>query len=149
MISAPLLSARSRLSRILLWLLRVLEVPGTRYPVEGTQGRGQCLRKLEKLNWDTPGLQGAKEVLSAPRQNNSCSPIFPLWPKHSPTDIPRNGDFHLRMAEQKSGGKNEGNEERASMQQQQLIALHSINTGYHLLSTDYIPSMGLSMRYLL
>lgn len=30
------------------------------------------------------------------------------------------------------------------MQQQQLIALHSINTGYHLLSTDYIPSMGLN-----
>lgn len=49
------------------------------------------------------------------------------------------------MAEQKSGGKNEGNEGGASMQQQQLIALHSINTDYHLLSTDYIPSVGLNM----
>lgn len=53
------------------------------------------------------------------------------------------------MAEQNSGFKNEGNEEGASMQQQQLIALNSVNTSYHLLSTDHITSMGLHMHYLL
>lgn len=76
------------------------------------------------------------------------SPTFPPRPNHSPIDTLRNEDFHLRMAEQKSGGKTEENEEGACMQQQQLITLHNINTGYHLLSTDYIPSMGLNMHYL-
>lgn len=53
------------------------------------------------------------------------------------------------MAGQKFGGKTEGNEEDSSMLQQQLIALHTVNTGYHFLSTDSIPSMGLNMHYLL
>ena len=52
------------------------------------------------------------------------------------------------MTGQEFGGKTEENKESASMLQQQLIALHSISTGYHFLSTDYIPSMGLNMHYL-
>lgn len=51
------------------------------------------------------------------------------------------------MVEQKSAGKTEGNEEGTSLQQQ-LIALHSINTSYHLLSTDDVPNMGLNMHFL-
>lgn len=79
------------------------------------------------------------------------SPTFPPRPKHSPIDTLRNEDVYLRMAKQKSGGETEENEEGARMQQQQqqqLIALHSISTGHHLLSTDYVPSMGLNKHYL-
>lgn len=75
------------------------------------------------------------------------SPTFPPRPKHSPVDTSRNEDFHLRMVEQKSAGKTEGNEEGTSWQQQ-LIALHSINTSFHLLSSDDVPNMGLNMRFL-
>lgn len=75
------------------------------------------------------------------------SPTFPPRPKHSPIDTLRNEDVYLRMAKQKSGGETEENEEGARMQQQP-IALHSISTGHHLLSTDYVPSMGLNKLYL-
>lgn len=79
------------------------------------------------------------------------SPTFPPRPNHSPIDTLRDEGVYLRMAKQKSGGKTEENEEGACMQQQQqqqLIALYSLSTGYHLLSIDYVPSMGLNMHYL-
>lgn len=43
------------------------------------------------------------------------SPTFPPRPNQSPIDTLRNEDFHLRMAEQKPGGKTEENEEGACM----------------------------------
>lgn len=89
----PLVNARGRVLRILLWLSWSQSSQGLGTLWRGPRERGKCLGKLEKLHWAIPGLGGITRLHQFQGKNNSCSTTFPLWPKHCPTDTPRNGDF--------------------------------------------------------